>query len=106
MANRGGSDDGGHWWENQWQELPADWSEKETQLFQPLLEEGGTPLEHDRLAQALYDEAMFNPDLSAEDRFDILETLRDHLWDEYGIDFDDVFDWEDWRSTYDSFAGV
>lgn len=105
MANRGGGDDGnnGHWWDNQWNELPSEWGETEAVLFEKFLE-ADSALEHDRLAQALYDEAFFNFDLSPEDRHDIMETLKDHLWDEYGIDFDDVFDWEGYRDAYDSVA--
>lgn len=98
MAN---GDNGGHWWDNQWNDLPSEWGETEARLFEDLMAHESS-LEHDRLAQALYDEAMFNFDLSAQDRADIMETLKDYLWDEYEIDFDDVFDWESWRELYDT----
>lgn len=100
MARNGGGDDG-HWWDNQWNNLPEEWGETESRLFEDLLA-GDSALENDRLAQALYDEALFNFDLSAEDRRDIMDTLRDYLWEEYEIDFDDVFDWESWRELYDT----
>lgn len=93
---------GGHWWDNAWENLPSEWSDTEAELFQPLVSESEGALANDRLAQALYDEAMFNMDLSRDDRFDIMETLRDYLWEEYEIDFDDIFDWEGWREVYDT----
>lgn len=101
MANGDGG--GGHWWDDQWENLPDEWSPTESQLFEQFVN-GDDLMENDRLLQALYDEAMFNFDLPHSDRVLILETMRDYVWDEYGIDFDDVFDWEAYREAYDSVA--
>ena len=103
MANGNGND--GHWWDNAWENLPSEWGETESRLYEELISETGeSALADDRIFQALYDEAMFNFDLSHQDRVDILDTMRDYAWDEYGIDFDDVFDWEAYREAYDSVA--
>jgi hypothetical protein len=56
----------------------------------------------DPWVQNLYDAALFDYDVSTEDRSAILSRLRDYMWDEYGVDFDDVFDWEGFREAYDS----
>lgn len=70
---------------------------------------GYQPLYNDRQLQALYDAALFeNTPLGSDtgyttsaDRGEILNALRDYLWEEYGVDFDDVFDWESYREAYD-----
>lgn len=95
---------GGNWWDNQWENLPDEWGRNESALYEDFTG-GNSDMENDRLLQALYDEALFNFDLSNEDRAAIMETMRDYVWDEYGIDFDDVFDWEGYRDAYDSVAG-
>lgn len=101
MADNG---NGGNWWDNQWENLPDEWGRNESRLFEEFVGSDSV-MENDRLLQALYDEALFNFDLSNEDRAAIMETMRDYVWDEYGIDFDDVFDWEAYREAYDSVAG-
>lgn len=57
---------------------------------------------NDPWVQNLYDAALFDYDVSRPDRVAILETLRDYMWDNYGVDFDDAFDWEGFREAYDS----
>lgn len=50
----------------------------------------------DGRATELFEAAFFdNNDQAYQD-------LIDYLWDVYGIDFEDVFDWEDFRSWYDA----
>lgn len=57
---------------------------------------------NDRMVQTLYDAALFEHDISKQDRSAILNSLRDYMADNYGVDFDDVFDWEGFREAYDS----
>lgn len=33
---------------------------------------------------------------------DALQRLDDYMWQEYGIDFSDVFEWQDFQEWYDS----
>lgn len=99
-------DNGGNWWDNQWENLPEEWGRNETHLFEEFVTGADeAAMANDRLLQALYDEALFNFDLSHEDRAAIMETMKDYVWDEYGVDFDDVFDWEGYRDAYDSVSG-
>lgn len=50
----------------------------------------------DPRAMELFDSAFFNGDKGA------YQDLIDYLWDNYEIDFEDVFDWEDFREWYDA----
>lgn len=52
--------------------------------------------------QAYYDNGLWDFDnaFTREERFAIQESMREYLRDEYGIDFDAVFDWEDYRELY------
>lgn len=56
----------------------------------------------DPRAQALFHEAYFHKgsDYSPEERAAIRDELSNYLLNEYGIDFDDAFDWDTWRETY------
>lgn len=61
-----------------------------------------TRMYNDPWIQNLYDASLFEHDVSSSDRSAILNSLRDYMWDHYGVDFDDVFDWEGFREAYDS----
>ena len=50
----------------------------------------------DQHAQDLFMEAFFNDNDAA------YIDLVDYMWDEYNIDFEDAFDWEDFRDWYDA----
>lgn len=56
---------------------------------------------NDPFVQNLYDVALFDYDVSKDDRAAVLRTLGEYLRDEYGVDFDDAFDWEGFRAQYD-----
>jgi hypothetical protein len=58
----------------------------------------GNDFETDAHAQDLFKEAFFNNDEGA------YQDLVDWLWDEHGIDFEGVFEWEDFREWYDANA--
>jgi hypothetical protein len=57
---------------------------------------------NDEYAQYWFNEYFFNPDLSDSQREEIYREMVDYMWDEYGIDFEQAFDWEDFREWYDS----
>lgn len=77
--------------------LPADWSTFEKNLWDPF----GDEVYNDRTAQALYHEGFYNFDARQGEITAIRENLRGYLMYEYGIDFDDVFDWDAWRENYE-----
>lgn len=78
-----------------------DWSDIEFNLFDQMAGPNES-LYEDQWVQTLYDAALFDHDVSSEDRSAILNELRDYMWDNYGVDFDDVFDWEGFREAYDN----
>lgn len=81
-----------------------EWGYIEFSLYEQMAD-GSMNLYNDNMAQNLFDAALFDHDISSGDRAAIMDSLRDYMWDEYGVDFDDVFDWEAYREAYDN-AGV
>lgn len=74
------------------------WSGRETDMWERFNAYGITD---DPVAQALFHEGFYNPGThEGVDKLAIRDTLADYLRDEYGLDFDDVFDWEAWREMY------
>lgn len=62
---------------------------------------------NDGFVQQYYDNIFFDFDgaLTSEERAGDLESFKEYLHDEYGLDFDDVFDaewFEDYRELYDA----
>jgi hypothetical protein len=80
-------------------DLPDDWYSAETSMYVDML--GGDPhLVGDDSLQMLFHEALFDMELSPDNRDIIYNELVDYLYTEYGVDFDDVFDWEAYREWY------
>lgn len=78
-----------------------EWSGVERGFYSDLERENGA-ISSDRYMQALYDAALFDHSTPSRERGPILEALRDYMWDEYGLDFDDVYDWDGYRDAYDT----
>ncbi len=81
--------------------VPEDWDAVEHLLFDALIG-GDDRIGDDDHLQALFDAAMFDTDRTSTERDAIYDELVSYLWDEYQIDFEEVFDWEDYREWYDS----
>jgi hypothetical protein len=81
--------------------MADDWysSDVERQLLDALIP---SDREEDPYLQHLFDTAMFEENVSVEERQAAYEELNQYLWDVYGIDFEDAFDWEDYRAWYDA----
>jgi len=75
------------------------WDQDETELWIDLTA-GTVGMERDPELQSLFDDAMFNPDLDADERAEAYEMMIDYMWEAYGLDFEDVFDWEAYREYY------
>lgn len=75
------------------------WTQDETELWIDLME-GTAGGDRDPELQALFDDAMFNPDLTADERDEAYLMMVDYLWEAYAIDFEDAFDWEGYREYY------
>jgi hypothetical protein len=55
--------------------------------------------------RTLFWDLMYNDELSYGERRDTYEYLSQRLMDDYGIDFEGVWDWEAFREWYDAVAG-
>lgn len=78
-----------------------DWDRGEELLWTDLLT-GDEWMMGDAYAADLFDKAFFDPSTTKEERESSREALIDYLWNEYEIDFEEAFDWEDYRDWYDS----
>ncbi len=80
---------------------PFDFTSSFGQLESALYDEAFGADFYDPTAQALYHEAYFNRGVwEPEELSAIRESLNSYLIDNYGIDFDAVFDWDAWREAY------
>lgn len=92
--------------ERLWREVTAEqWSETEKQLFNDMLRNQPQARRDDNL-QDLFDEALFRRGGNRIDRDSAYTELQRVLYDDYGIDFDDVFEWEDYKAWYDAQAAA
>ena len=82
-------------------DLPSEWYGIEESLFLDMIFDDPI-IANDAYLQVLFDQAMFDPDIAPDDREDSYNALVEYLWDEYGLDFEDVFDWEDYREWYEN----
>jgi hypothetical protein len=55
-------------------------------------------------AQRFYDAAFFTFAETREQREANQNNFVEYIWDEYGLDWDDIFDWESYREDYDENA--
>lgn len=83
--------------------VPEEWNDTEINLFDDLVG-GDAFIGDDPQLQEWFDTAMFNSDVSPEEREQAYQHMVEYLWDEYDIDFDQEFDWEDFREWYDTQA--
>jgi hypothetical protein len=78
------------------------WSDNEFQQFQAM--ELSVDAEADPWLQMLFDIAMFSPDETYDVHVAARSALEIRLRDEYGIDFEDAFDWNAYRLMGESDA--
>lgn len=73
--------------------------QQETFLFEQL---GFTGAPRDTEARDMFRDLMYNDNLSGPDRLDIEAQFIAYIYDEYGINFYEVWDWDDFRAWYSS----
>lgn len=56
----------------------------------------------DSEARQMFFDLMYNDDLDYADRLSTYENLSAHLWEMYGMDFEAIWDWADFREWYES----
>jgi hypothetical protein len=59
----------------------------------------------DPFAESFYMEAMWDWNLAGDVRAEMYENFTGYMEDYYGIEWEEYFDWDDWREAYDSQAG-
>lgn len=81
-------------------QTPEEWDASESLIFDATF--GAIPgaVQDDEL-QDLFDAALFDPDISREDRALAYGELLDYLDEYYGVEFEDIFDWEDYQDWYE-----
>lgn len=75
------------------------WSSTEERLFEDIGERN-EQIFNDELLQQAFDVGWFDMNVSSEYREAAREFVIEWLDSEYGIEFDDVFDWDAWREAY------
>jgi hypothetical protein len=82
------------------------WSREETELFNDALETiGGINAERigdDDWVGFLYHEAMWDFDIPADYRQGAYDAFVEYMSDVYGVEWDEVYDWESYREAYDA----
>lgn len=78
--------------------LPEDWSAFQKNLYGDAF---GDVFYSDRTAEVLYNEAFFNFDAREGEITALREALEQYMMSEYGVDFNEVFDWDAWRENYE-----
>lgn len=56
-------------------------------------------------ARSLFWDVMYNNQLDYGIRLEKFDELAAYIWDEYGISFEEIWDWEAFREWYDSVSG-
>lgn len=87
-------------WDDEY-DVPDTWSQQESHMFDDLIN-GDPTLGSDQTLQLLFDVALFQDGFTPRERDGVQAALEEYLWDEYGIDFDDAFDWAAYREWYES----
>lgn len=82
-------------------DLPKKWGPAERDIFRDMVRDIPEAARHDTMLMALFDYALFDNSLSPSDKDIVYFALHDLLQDDYGVDFDDIFDWEAYREWYD-----
>ena len=88
-------------WDNRYQwDVPNHWNRTEKNLFLGLTDEEEALLNDGRL-KLLYHASVFDLEILPPDREIYRQHLIEYLADEYGIDFDEAFDWEAFKIWYE-----
>lgn len=74
-----------------------DWSSRENNMWADMATEN---FADDPWAQYLYDQSFFTFGETPEETNRFRDAFEQYLDTYYGIDLDEVFDWEAWREAY------
>ncbi len=51
-------------------------------------------------AHNMFWDVFYNDELSTDSRMDLYQQFVDYIWDEYGMNFAELWDWDDFREWY------
>lgn len=85
-------------------ELPESWGSNKAALW---IDATTTEpaLARDEYAQMFYDAALYTHSESRDQRELNLANFKAYIFDEYGVEWDHIFDWESYREDYDLIMG-
>lgn len=85
----------------EWDEYnPQGWDTQVAHLWDDAT--NGAGWEHDDYGKMLFDTAYIDEYASTSAKQVARDMLREYFEDQYGIDWDDAFDWEAFRDWYES----
>jgi hypothetical protein len=83
-----------------------DWSSPEERLFDDALSrmppDVAEQITNDGWLGVLHHEALWDFELAPDQREGVYAAFEDYVQQEYGIDWDDYYDWESYREAYDA----
>lgn len=82
-------------------DFPITWHPKEINIYKKMLKDLPPGAQDDRLYQALFHSAMFETGMSRRDKDRIYQAIMEYSEKQYGIQFDRVFNWREWKEWYD-----
>lgn len=89
-------------------DAPDFWSAAEERLFDDAMSgiesvdaDLAQSMAQDDWLQFLHHEAMWDFELRPDYRADAYAAFEDYIRDTYGLEWDDYYDWEDYREAYD-----
>lgn len=77
---------------------PDVWTDKQAEIYEDTFP--NPTLSSDPVVEALFFHGYMDMEIDTPERNAAREALYEYLNDEYGVDFDEVFDWEEWREQY------
>lgn len=86
-------------------DLPAEWGRNEAALWQDATK-ALPDIARDEIAQMYYDAALYTFSDTHADRVDAIEEFKRYIMDTYGVNWDEYFDYEEYRRNYDSVAAT
>jgi hypothetical protein len=85
-------------------ELPESWGPNKSALWADATLREPT-LARDEYAQLFYDAALYTRAEEREQAEKNLANFKQYIRDTYGVEWDEIFDWESYREAYDTTIG-
>lgn len=77
---------------------PEVWSDEQAEVFDHNFAD--TDMGGDPVVEALFMPAYLDMEIDSPERMAARQALDDYIMDTYGVDFDDIMDWDEYRAMY------